>query len=211
MNSILNVSLRTFTKHELAWGTVGELNSLLMAIPGKTLVVTIQATYRSTAVISPSALNILSQAQLHSESSLIETGLWDVLRAGQMSVSAEMSAQQIFGMVWLGPVRIGWITVLDGERTPVGIVKPTALIHALPYAEPVMSTEMHLEMSRLAIRADLPGMLRLLDTYIADFHSEHVNLYRPVLYECDDHGQTHDTDGNPCPSHGLPTRQILID
>jgi hypothetical protein len=184
---------------ELTDSTVGELLRIMDQFPHRSPVVWSERI--GSAIVSPSLVHQIRDLDLVSDQLLTMSGAWDLFRTGQIAVHERQPATQVLTTTAISPQKVNWVIAVDDRGRPTGLLAPGHLRRILPRTSVVAESEVQQEIVDRLLDRDLAGALGLIDSKIGYFRSSRVNMSRPVLFECADHGNPHLVHSSPCSEH----------
>lgn len=197
MISVYDLSWQDFKAVEIMGASVGELAQL--ARKGEEAFILYDQQARLPALVHPGqVLQILAESRLRENESILESGLLDLLRRGQMMVHTDQPAGRVAEMAERYGMTVVVAVGLDNH--PQGLFIPSVVVERIPQGylfQQRTSPELRDEFMRLSRAGRFAAAIDALSKEHDEYHAEPVNFNSPDPYYCQG-GGGHWASSCPC-------------
>jgi hypothetical protein len=206
MISVYDLSWQNFKAVEVLGASVGDLVQL--AHNGEQAFVFYDRQARLPALVQPGQVfQIVDEFGLRQAESILETGLLDLLRRGQMMVHTSQPAARAAGMAERYGIPV--VIAVGLDNYPQGLFVPSVVVERIPQGylfQQQTSPELRDEFIRLSRAGRFGAAINALGKEHEEFHAEPVNIVAADPYYCQG-GGGHWASSCPCGDPNHDTKQ----
>ncbi len=206
MIPIVDFCWQSFQSVEISNSSIQELANL--AGGPKPFVVIYDRQYHFSALVIPELVTqLVNELDLSPQDSAIATGILDLLRQGQITVSESEPASRVAQLAVKHDIKV--VLAVNHDALPVGLFVPHIVTERLPQTLLQQdSVQLQETVGRLTMVDDLPGAIKAIESENSRYRSELLSKQDYVFLVCEDSGKYHVVLQPTCSEH--PTAKVRI-